>query len=186
MDKTPQENKIILGVSSMWIYILINQSYIYQSYFMVFLFLNMIIASPLYWYHHNMYSYSYYYDLTSVSIYGIILFYNTLILYNLYILSIFSGLVLFFYYLSDYYLHKQLYTYQLLCHILFRYIFFIWSYLYINNFDKYLYLTFISINYFLYNFYLYKRIKKYNLVIYLQHCIQILLLSIFYEYLIKL
>lgn len=181
MDNIPTENKLILGTSSLWISTLIYQSYIRELYILSFLLLNIIIASPLYWYTHIVNSYLYTYDSSIVSLYGVILFFYSNYTYNITILLLKIGFILLFYTLSDYYYKRSIYNYQLLCHILFRYIFFIWSYMYINNFKNIEYLLFITMNYFSYNYYLYKVSHKYNLFIYIKHCIQILLLSILYE-----
>ena len=181
MNNIPEENKLILGVSSLWISTLIYYSYINQLYLFMFLLSNIVIASPLYWYKHITYSYLYFYDLSFVYIYGILLFYYSLYKFNFYILFIKVSLVLLFYSFSDYYLKKQLFHLQLLSHLTFRYIFFIWSYLYINNNINNHYLLFVTINYFLYNYYLYKTIKKYNSYIYLKHCLQILFINLSYN-----
>jgi hypothetical protein len=168
MNYIPQENKLILGVSSLWLSQLISDSYMNELYLFMFLLSNIIIASPLYWYNHIIYSYAYFYDLSFVYIYTILLFF--------YILFIKVILVLVFYSLSDYYLKKQL------SHIIFRYVFFIWSYLYINKKINNQYLLYVSTNYFLYNYYLYKTIKKYNINLYISHCIQILFINFSFNY----
>ena len=129
-----------------------------------------------------MYSSFYYYDISFVSIYGISLFYYSLFNYNRYLLFIQIFFIIKFYLLSSYYLITRDYNKQLICHLSFRYTFFLWSYTYINNFTHNRYLLFISINYHLYNYYLYKSIKKYNLYIYLKHSLQILSYNILMNY----
>jgi hypothetical protein len=151
----------------------------------MFLLSNIIIASPVYWYNHNSYSYSYFYDLLFVNTYAILLTFYSLYKFNLYVLFIKIILVLFFYSLSDYYLKKQIFNLQLLSHVIFRYIFFIWSYIYINKDINNQYLLFVTTNYFLYNYYLYKIIKKYNIYSYISHCIKILFINFSYDYYIS-
>lgn len=180
MHILPPRNKLILGVSSVWISSLIYDSYLNNLYIFMFLLSNITLASSIYWYEHNMNSKMYLYDLIFVKIYGLTLFYNSLYKFSLFILFIKLIIVLLFYILSDYSLKHNIYNLQLFSHLIFRYIFFIWSYIYINDYKNNEFLLFISINYFLYNYYLYKSIKTYNLYIYLRHCFQILFLNFVY------
>ncbi len=182
MDNIPQENKLILGVSTLWLSRLIYYSYIYEYYMFMFLLSNIIFASPIYWYTHITYSYMYFYDLICVYMYGILLFYNSLYKLRVEILLTFVSLVLLFYSLSGYYLKKEKFDLQLLSHLTYRYIFFIWSYIYIDNNGNYNYLIFITTNYLLYNYYLYTQVKNYNLYIYISHCIKILFINLSYDY----
>lgn len=46
----PNKNKIILGISSFWIFNLISQSYYKKLYFLSFNLSLISIASPIYWY----------------------------------------------------------------------------------------------------------------------------------------
>jgi len=163
----PEKNKYILGISSLWILLLFNNS--------LLLSLNIIllsIISPIFWYKYEINSI--YHKLDKLLVWTMILLNIKNALIKLYISTsiILFSLIIFFYYLSEIFIIKRKFKYQILSHLLFRYFFFIWIYLTIfNNLYNIPYITF---GYIFHNYYLYLRIYKYDLYNYLYYLYQLL------------
>ena len=168
----PEKNRIILGTSTSWIILLIEKALIIKEYISIILLTNIMITSILFWYNYKINSFNHYLDKTLTKIYGIYLFYKDIDIIKI------NGILLF-YLLSNYLSFKRRYNLQLLSHLLFRYIFFIWGYLNLNT-NNNNELEIISIGYFTYNYYLF-RIVKNN---YFYYLFETLLLIILIKFLI--
>jgi hypothetical protein len=167
----PDNNKFILGISSLWILTLIHHSLLFSYLFSINILLISII-SPIFWYKYQLNSI--YHKLDKLLVWSIALLNLKYALNKLYFfVSIYLLLLtIFFYYLSDYFTIKKKFKYQLISHLLFRYFFFLWIYLTIaDNYDN---LSLISIGYFSHNYYLSRNIIKYNLYNYIYYLTQIL------------
>ncbi len=171
----PEKNRLILGVSTSWIILLIEKALIIREYISIILLTNIMITSILFWYNYKINSFNHYLDKTLTKIYGIYLFYKDIDIIKI------NGILLF-YLLSNYLSFKRRYNLQLLSHLLFRYIFFIWGYLNLNTNNNELQLT--SIGYFTHNYYLYKIVKNNNN--YLYYLFETFVFIILLNFLLKL
>lgn len=173
----PNKNRLILGVSSCWIIILIDKAIIIKDYISVLLLTNITIASLLFWYKYTYNSFYHYNDVYSVKIYGCYLLYKSYNNFD-YLLAIKIKIILLLYLLSYYFTIIKKYNLQLLSHLLFRFIFFTWSY---NSLSLSYSLSFpllLPIIHFGHNYYLYMNVSNINN--YLNYLLQTLLIVIIY------
>lgn len=170
----PENNKFVLGISSLWILTLIRHS-------PLLLFTNIFlisVISPIFWFKYELNSISH--KLDKFFVWTIFLLNLKLALYKLYIITSISlfSLIIFFYYLSEVFTIKKQFNYQLISHLLFRYFFFIWIYLTLfNNYSK---LHLITMGYMSHNYYLTKYIHNYDIYNYIYYSFQLLFIVCFY------
>lgn len=127
-DEMPNNNKLILGVSSFYILNLIYYSYLQKSYIYLIILSFLNIASSIFWYKYEINSFFHKLDWFLATI---------LILYS-YIISkkIIKDflLLLSFYFMSMFFTIYNIYYIQLYCHIIYRG--FVYKIIYINLFKK--------------------------------------------------
>ena len=130
-DNMPKRNKYILGVTSLWMMIpIINTNISHLSGLLG----AVCAASTLFWFDPHQDSLLHKADKYLSTNFAITLFIYTIfdiINNNSYILlfSSLSGTTCIFYNLSYMYFQYEMYNYQLIAHLLFRYIIFLWSYM---------------------------------------------------------
>jgi hypothetical protein len=150
----PNKNKIILGISSFWIFNLISHSYFKQLYFLTFNLSLISIASPIYWYKYKNNSIYHKFDKYLVIICLIYLF------VNINIINFLSTFIFIIppYISSSLFSIKNNYDLQLYSHLVFRFFTFKLIYDFINNNLNYFLL--ITIENLIFNLYLINDIKS--------------------------
>jgi hypothetical protein len=179
----PDKNKYILGISSLWILTILRNSLILMYPFISFIIISISIISPLFWYKYQLNSLLHKLDKYLVWTIAIINFKYALIKLYISTTIILLSLIVLFYYLSDLFIINKKFKYQLISHLLFRYIFFIWIYLTFYNTLSNLFL--ITLGYIYHNYYLYISFNKNNYLLNLIKLIFIICLYLKNDYYIK-
>lgn len=159
----PNKNKIILGISILWIIPLIIHSYHLKLYIFCCNLIIINIASYIYWYNYKINSL-----LHKIDKYSVILCFTYIFIYERFIYFIINSLLLLLpYILSSISSINNNFNIQLYSHQLFRY----FSFKLICDFINYSYNRFYiySIYYFIFSFYLFKIIN--NDINYFKHYI---------------
>jgi hypothetical protein len=179
----PETNKYILAISSLWILTILRNSLISLNPFLSLNILSISIISPLFWYNYQINSI--FHKLDKLLVWIIAIINLKYAIYQLYIsitILLFS-LIIYFFYLSEYFIIKKKFKHQLISHLLFRYFFFTWVYL--TYYNTLLRFSLISFGYLLHNFYLIKTINKNNHLLNLSQLLFIICLYIKNDYYIK-
>lgn len=179
----PETNKYILSISSLWILTILRNSLISLNPFISFCLISISIISTLFWYNYKINSI--YHKLDKLLVWTIAIINLNYALYKLYIsitILLFS-LIIYFFYLTEYYIIKNKFKHQLISHLLFRYFFFTWIYL--TYYNTLLQFSLISFGYLLHNIYLIKTINKNNYLLNLSQLLFIICLYIKNDYYIK-
>lgn len=180
------KNKLILGVSSLWISTILYDCWINQFYLLLFSLSSLTIISPWFWYSYHFNSNLHKLDKylsVSCGIYS--LYYWYFYLYShLYYYLLLKSIVIWFFLMSVYFYSNSNHKYQLYTHLLFRYLYFFLVYNTIHYHDYYLNnnyyknkLEIITFNYFFNSIYLCISINdnyQYDLKKYLFYCSQVL------------
>jgi hypothetical protein len=190
IDKIEREiknkNKLILGVSSLWISLILYDCWINQLYLLWFCLSSLTIISPWFWYSYTLNSYLHKLDkYLSISCGLYSLYYWYFYLYShIYYYILLKSIIISFFLMSSYFYNNSNHKYQLYSHLLFRYFFFFLVYKTIhynnynlNNKNKF---EIITYNYFFNSIYLIIIIDdnyEYDLKNYLFYCSQVLLNS---------
>lgn len=188
IDKIEREiknkNKLILGVSSLWISLILYDCWINQLYLLWFFLSSLTIISPWFWYSYHTNSYLHKLDkYLSISCGLYSLYYWYFYLYShIYYYILLKSIIIGFFLMSSYFYNISNHNYQLYSHLLFRYFFFFLVYKTIhynkynlNNKNKF---EIITYNYFFNSIYLCIVIDdnyEYDLKKYLYYCSQVLL-----------
>jgi hypothetical protein len=175
----PNKNKIILGISSFWIFNLISLSYYKELYFLSFNLSLISIASPIYWYIYINNSIYHKIDKYLVIILLLYLFINENFIK--FISNIFF--ILPSYLSSSLFCIDNNYKLQLYSHLLFRFFIFKLIYDFINNNINYFLL--ITFEYLLFNIYLIKDIKyncDNNLIFYIKYSTKLIIIIGFNDF----
>ena len=175
----PNKNKIILGISSFWIFNLISQSYYKELYFLSFNLSLISIASPIYWYIYINNSIYHKIDKYLVIILLIYLFINENFIKFL------SNIIFILppYLCSSLFCISNNYKLQLYSHLLFRFFIFKFIYEFINNNINYFLL--IIFEYSLFNIYLINDIKHNcdnDLIFYIKYSTKLIIIIGFNEF----
>lgn len=175
----PNKNKIILGISSFWIFNLLSHSYYKQLYFLTYNLSLISIASPIYWYNYKNNSIYHKFDKYLVIICLIYLFINE---------NIINFLCNFIFIISSYissslYSIDNNYNLQLYSHLIFRFFTFklIYDYIDINL----IYFLLITLENFIFNIYLIYDINQNcnnDLIVYIKYSTKLIILIGFNEY----
>jgi hypothetical protein len=179
----PETNKYILAISSLWILTILRNSLISLNPFLSLNILSISIISPLFWYNYQINSI--FHKLDKLLVWIIAIINLKYAIYQLYIsitILLFS-LIIYFFYLTEYFIIKKKFKHQLISHLLFRYFFFVWVYL--TYYNTLLRFSLISFGYILHNFYLIKTINKNNYLFNLSQLLFIICLYIKNDYYIK-
>ena len=122
----PIKNTRILGITTLWMLIPIlisNSKYNLLKYSLSC----CCLFSTIFWFKPKDNSLFHNLDRLSAYIYLFILLYTSYNTLNHYLLILLLINILIFYSLSYYYFYKDNHDYQLICHLLFRYFFYMWS-----------------------------------------------------------
>lgn len=179
----PETNKYILSISSLWILTILRNSLISLNPFISFCLISISIISTLFWYNYKINSI--YHKLDKLLVWTIAIINLNYAIYKLYIsitILLFS-LIIYFFYLTEYFIINKKFKHQLISHLLFRYFFFTWVYL--TYYNTLLQFSLISFGYLLHNFYLIKTINKNNYLLNLSQLLFIICLYIKNDYYIK-
>lgn len=178
------KNKLILGVSSLWISTILYDCWINQFYLLLLSLGSLTIISPYFWYSYhfnsNLHKLDKYLSI-SCGIYS--LYYWYFYLYShLYYYLLLKSIVIGLFLMSSYFYNKNNHNYQLYSHLLFRYSYFflVYNTIHYNNYnlDNKNKLELITFNYFFNSIYLIIVINdnyQYDLKKYLFYCSQVLL-----------
>ncbi len=178
------KNKLILGVSSLWISTILYDCWINQFYLLLLSLGSLTIISPCFWYSYHFNSNLHKLDkYLSISCGVYSLYYWYFYLYShLYHYLLLKSIVIGFFLMSSYSYDKNYYNCQLYSHLLFRYSYFflVYNTIHYNNYNlnnknK---LELITFNYFFNSIYLIIVINdnyQYDLKKYLFYCSQVLL-----------
>ena len=172
----PEKNKYILALSSLWILTILRNSLILLNPFLSLNLISISIISPLFWYNYKINSL--FHKLDKLLVWTIAIINLNYTIYKLYIsitILLFS-LIIYFFYLSEYFIIKNKFTHQLISHLLFRYFFFVWIYL--TFYNSLLQLSLISLGYIIHNYYLIMNINKNNYFLNLSQLLFIICLYI--------
>jgi len=179
----PEKNKYILALSSLWILTILRNSLILLNPFLSLNLISISIISTLFWYNYKINSI--YHKLDKLLVWTIAIINLNYAIYKLYIsitILLFS-LIIYFFYLTEYFIINKKFKHQLISHLLFRYFFFTWVYL--TYYNTLLRFSLISFGYLLHNFYLIKTINKNNYLLNLSQLLFIICLYIKNDYYIK-
>lgn len=177
------KNKLILGVSSLWISTILYDCWINQFYLLLFSLSSLTIISPCFWYSYHFNSYLHKLDkYLSISCGIYTSYYWYFYLYShIYYYLLLKSIVIGFFLMSSYFYNNSNNKYQLYSHLLFRYSYFFLVYNTIhhnnynlNNKNK---LESITFNYFFNSIYLIIIINdnyQYDLKKYLFYCFLVL------------
>ena len=179
-DIMPNKNKIILGISSFWIFNLIIHSYYKQLYFLTLNLSLISIASPIYWYKYKNNSIYHKFDKYLVIICLIYLFINQNII------NFLSNFIFIIppYISSSLFCINNNYDLQLYSHLIFRYFTFKLVYDFINI--NLTYFLLISFENFIFNIYLINDIKHNcdnTLILYYKYSMKLIIIIGFNEFL---
>lgn len=179
----PEKNKYILGLSSLWILTILRNSLLLDYSLLSFISILISIISPIFWYSYQLNSIFHKLDKILVWTIAIINLKYALIKLYISITILLFSLIIYFYYLSDFFIIKKNFKYQLISHLLFRYFFFVWIYL--TFYNSLLQLSLISLGYIIHNYHLIMTINKNNYFLNLSQLLFIICLYIKNDYYIK-